>query len=549
MQARVGARIEVAPRRRVLFGADYAYLAVLLAASASLHGWVVARTTVTARDSLGFARYALNLEHPPPAADGQSQTFVDVLRQTEHPPGYPTAVLVTSLAVRQILPAPLPDQMLISTQVASAVAGVLLVLPTYWLGRSLFASKFAGFAGALLFQVAPTVAHVTSDGLSEALFLLATATAAGCGVRAVRRASTAWFLLCGLAAGLGYLVRPEGLMVVLAVGAVTAGLGILRRWPRDAAAGRLTALAVGVLAVAVPYMVLIGKVSNKPSVDDAIKGMMRRSPREMLLQKATSGAEVGPALFADWYDARRDGAQVAWAAKAVLKETFKSAHYVPFVLGVIGLASCRRRVVADPGLGMIVVLGIINVAVLIALGGLRAENPYVSERHTLLLVLLACLFAGAAIEPAARALASLPQLAGLVGPCGVLAAVVLTAVPSALRPLHENRAGHLHAGKFLADKIGPDDAVIDPFCWAEWYAGRTLSSILPDPPEERLKARWVIWEPTAGTRENPHSRLPRLDAARAVVNDGKNPPRVMYHWPEDGPPELAKVVVYRQDVK
>ena len=93
-----------------------------------------------------------------------------------HPPGYPLAVLGVSEAVRPLYAAPLPEQMLLSAQLASALAGVLLVLPTYALGRMLF-GKFAGFAAALLFQVLPVPARITSDGLSEGVYLLVAATA------------------------------------------------------------------------------------------------------------------------------------------------------------------------------------------------------------------------------------------------------------------------------------------------------------------------------------------------------------------------------------
>ena len=68
--------------------------------------------------------------------------------------------------------------MLLATQVASSVAGVLLVIPMYLLGRMLF-GRFAGFAGAALFQLLPVPAHVTADGLTEALYLLCAVSAVG----------------------------------------------------------------------------------------------------------------------------------------------------------------------------------------------------------------------------------------------------------------------------------------------------------------------------------------------------------------------------------
>src|SRR5207248_230773 len=179
-------------------------------------------------------------------------------------------------------------------------------------GRMLFGRNVA-FAAALLFQVLPVPARITSDGLSEGLYLLTVAGALVLGVRAVRRPGVGGFLVCGLATGLGYLVRPEGLMVAGAVGLVAGWLGLVRKWPRDAAPG----------------------------------------------------------------------------------------------LALLGVFALRRRLTTDPGLCVLVALVGLNAAVLVGLGvtGYYVNGKhtgYVSERHTVLLVLVGCLFAAAALAPVPR---------------------------------------------------------------------------------------------------------------------------------------------------
>ena len=59
----------------------------------------------------------------------------------------------------------------------------------------------------------------------------------------------------------------------------------------------------------------------------------------------------------------------------------------------------------------------------------------------------------------------------------------------------------------------------------------------------------MVWEPTAGTKQNPHSRLPRLEIARKVIADGANPAVIVFQWPENVEPQQAKVVVYKQIVR
>src|SRR5262249_31804118 len=145
-------------------------------------------------------------------------------------------------------------------------------------------------------------ARVTSDGLAEATYLLAGCTALALGVRAVRRPGTGVFLSCGLVVGLTYLVRPEGLMVAGAVGLVVGWLGLLRRWPRDLALGRLAALGVGVALVAAPYMIFIGKITNKPTGSEILAPI--QGPRGMLRTGEPGHgavARVGGPVFGAWW--------------------------------------------------------------------------------------------------------------------------------------------------------------------------------------------------------------------------------------------------------
>ncbi len=210
MSAEVGGRLEAVAPRRSLFGPDYVRLGVLLAVAIAIHAWLVMHTAVPARDSLGYARIANSLSHPNGGADpGEPRQRIDVIRTAEQPPGYPLAVWVTEKALRSTTDMPLADRSLLATQLANAIAAVLLVVPMYLIGRILF-SRNVGFATALLFQVLPVPARVTSDGLSEGVYLSVMAVAILLGVRAARRPGVGGFLLCGLATGASYLVRPKG---------------------------------------------------------------------------------------------------------------------------------------------------------------------------------------------------------------------------------------------------------------------------------------------------------------------------------------------------
>ena len=544
MSATVGGRLEEVERPRSLFGPDYLRLAALLLVAVAVHGWLIAHTALTARDSLGFARLALCFETPsaaPPHENGRPKNTLDHIRAAEHPPGFALVVWGTDAALQRLTDKPTPERALLATQLANALAATLLVIPTYLIGRMLFGRNI-GFAAALLFQVLPVPARITSDGLTEGVYLLATACAIVLGVRAVRRPRISGFLLCGLATGASYLVRPEGLMVAAGPGAVVLWLGYTRRWPRDAAFGRLTALFIGVALVSVPYMAVIGKFSNKTTPSYLTDPM--GAPRPNIFGGATTQrATTGAVLFAEWWNDEKDAgrSRELWALQAVSKEMSKSANYVVWPLALFAMLALRRRFATEPGLWVPLILIVCNIAVLLVLA---ARVGYVSERHTTLLTLLACQFAAAGLPLLAAGIGQLlPRVERLgirVTAAGLLVALIGSSLPFALKPMHAQREAHRRAGEWLSSRVTDQDALVDPYCWAEWFAGRTLYRTSWNPPVSRNT--YIVLENEA-VKGSPHSRLPELPGAKKLREHPTN--RIVYHWPEDVPVERAAIYVYK----
>jgi len=526
----VGGRLEAVARKRVLAAPDYLRLGVLLLVAAAVHVWLVTHTATTARDGIGFARYAITLQSPHQTATGHdpARTVLSVIKEAEHPPAYPVAIWAVGKVVRNAGGLSHPESYLLAAQIVSAAAGVLLVVPTYLTGRMLF-GRSVGFAAALLLQVLPTPARLTSDALTEGMYLLGLSVAVTLGVRAVRRPGVGGFLLCGLATGFAYLVRLEGLLVAGGVGATAVALLAARRWPLDLTLGRLAALAVGVALVAGPYMVAIKGLTNKPTGQQMLTPDV--NPRANLFHqqpKAEARPVVAAPLLAEWREG--NDSRVVWAAGAAASETVMALFYVPAALAVAGVVLLRRRVAADPGLWCLLILAGLGGLLLIALG---IKAGYVSERHTLLLVLIGCVFAAAALEPVAELCRNRVRAEWL------LVGIALAALPATLKPLHANREGFKHAGRWMAENVTAADCVIDPFEWAQFYSGRSLYGVPADP--EKPPFTYAVADDR--TRPDQHGRLPRLDQAIDVMTNGNS--RVVYHWPEDVPEAEAKVLVYR----
>src|SRR5262249_3949187 len=183
---------------------------------------VIGHTEVVARDGIAFINYALELEKKP---------WTEVLQSSPQHPGYPLSILAVSGPIRDYLGKTDCDTMQLSAQIASALAGILLVIPMFLLGKQLF-DRTVGFWAALLFQCLPVSGRILSDGLSEALFLLLMTMALYLALRALRSQSSTLFAWCGLFGGLAYLTRPEGVVLVIAVVLLLLVMQAVPSWRR-----------------------------------------------------------------------------------------------------------------------------------------------------------------------------------------------------------------------------------------------------------------------------------------------------------------------------
>ncbi|HEX4590772.1 MAG TPA: hypothetical protein VH120_12620, partial [Gemmataceae bacterium] len=267
----------------------------------------------------------------------------------------------------------------------------------------------------------------------------------------------------------------------------------------------------------------IGGVSNKNTVRGTI-GEPINDPNGLLPEYGSAG---GGLLLATWFhESGKIDPRLVWATKALAMETARAFDFVGIGLIAVGLATFRRR--TGSGAAVAALAGIVALHAVI-LCRMASLSGYLSERHTLLFVLVGSLPVAAGLLWIAQLFRRVParyQTASLV------MAGLLVASPALTKPLHYNRAGHKAAGQWLAKNAAAEDAILDPFTWGEFYAGRTDVRTRTERPD-RL---FVIVE----TGDNQHSRLPHMADARAKIALGQP----VYHWPESRPLEKAQVVVY-----
>lgn len=509
---------------------DLIRVGVLLLISASIHAWLIARTEVTARDSIGLVREAITLGSPP-----EGMTRLDVIRETQRPPGYPAIVFLVSSGLRAFDGELGPHGLILSAQLTSAFAAMLIVVPMYFLGRLLF-GPWVGFVAAGMLQLLPGYAEITSDGVADSLFLLGAMTSLWFGVRGVDRLRSSDFLLCGIAGGVAYLVRPEGLVVPFLTGCTLIMIGLRSSRLSWAMLGCGLGLGLGVSLTAGPYMALIGKLTNKPTGQNGLKQLQGEEVEPVWREtpEANRGSSRTP-LAAWWHEPTDAGeSRLFWAIRQVGDETFKTFHYLPALWTVIGIGWCRRRLFRDATLMLPLVAALTHVGLLVALA---ATAGYVSERHTLWVVAIGCLFAAAALAPISRWMAAwMPWRPGedRFWTASLLITLIVITLPAIVtRTPHANRAGHRQAGEWLARHAEAGAVIHDPFCWAAFYAGQE-----PTTKAEPGQTMYIVLEPN---RSNPHRRLPTMNEARQRAESAK----AVYHWPENVSHDRARVVVFR----
>lgn len=540
---------------------ELALLVMLLVLASGIRAWLIVHTEVAARDSVGFIRYALELERQP---------WKEVLERNLQHPGYPLVLLAVSWPVRQLLGGTDCVSMQLSAQLTSALAGVLLIIPMYYLGRELFGRR-ASFWGTALFQCLPVSSRVMADALSEATFLLFTTTALLFAVRGVRSHAVWRFALCGLFSGLAYLARPEGALIVVATGLVIVAFQFTpawrQSWPRAVVC--VAALLVTATAIGSPYVLVTGRMTNKPtprrlweSVGLEMPELGRAAEQERLRTRqdrpgrppfdvASAPAVAGGPLTASMlaiYAPETLENRYWWGLYAIATEVTKDFHYVAVLPLLLGLWCFRDRLRTVRGAWVVLILCVLHFLIL---WRVAVVVGYVSDRHVLLLVLCGVFIAAGGVLALGETLAVIAHrlrtghTAPFTSPTKasrlsvvLLLVLILFGLQEALKPLHANRAGHRQAGLWLAANTSPADPVVDPFCWAHYYAGRVFwEGLTPPTPPGYVPTQYVVLEKSPTSE---HSRLPTIHHAKALAARG----RVVYHWPVEKSEAEAKILVY-----
>ncbi|MBV8557326.1 MAG: glycosyltransferase family 39 protein [Planctomycetaceae bacterium] len=443
-------------------------LAIVLLAAA-LHAIALSWTLLPAQDGLKFIRIARQF---------QLQPWEDVVRGSDQHPLYPALVALAEPVAAAVV-GPGPDAWRIAAQGVSILAALAVLVPLHGLTRALFDDRVALLA-TLIYILLPLPAAIGHDTLSDSLALLGAVLALRLGEVAIRSGARSAWLGCGLVAGLGYLARPEVVLVPVAV-----VLTLAARWrgsiPPRSVIARASTLAITFLAIVGMYALVKGQVSEKlalrqaaaleakplrvrkvgqwlpPGLDDLRWDF---SPKEESEEPAyRSAGPIVRRLFLRWAEGLC-GVFAFFAAWGVARDRF-----------IRTLCAQSPATARAEGRSLIAIYLAVFSLVLVR-HALRLG--YLSDRHMLTLVAVSIPWAGAGTFVCARGIAvALGWGQRRARAVGAMALALLIAVGIAVqqKSAHPSRWGHWAAGRWLIEHAVPSDAVLDTRGWAAFVSG------------------------------------------------------------------------------
>jgi hypothetical protein len=440
-----------------------------------LHAIAISRTLLPAQDGLKFIRVAREFQTTP---------WADVVRGSDIHPLYPALIAAVEPAVAWF-GGEGPAAWRTAAQLVAVIASIGLILPIFGITRLLFDRRIACVAAALAVLL-PRAAELGHETLSDSLGLVWTFLSLWLGALALRKGGWRAAAGCGLAAGFGYLARPEVILVPLAIG-LTWLVGLVREG-RVVAISRIPAmgvLLVCTLAVAGSYALVKGEISEKLAVRLVAKlGPQHLTPRRVPLQL--------PAGLDDpsWDFSPKEETDVIpipngkIAVIRIIGKWWEELCWFFAVMTVWGLV--RQRFIRtlcpdrDPNDASLVERRLLMIFAAVYLAALLRHSVllgYLSGRHVMACVYASVPWAAAGSFVCARGLAvKLRWSRRVCWSAGIAAWIVMVAasIVVQMQPSHLNhlsRWGHWSAGRWLAEHASRNELVLDTRGWARFISG------------------------------------------------------------------------------
>jgi hypothetical protein len=429
---------------------------IILEALALLIGlYLVVTTVIVSKDSVTFIQYAKTME----------QNFRQTVAGNAQHPGYPFLILSFHKFIEIFGGGSSLYSWIYSAQTVAFLSFMAALAALYAVGVILVGKK-ESFWAVLVLLLLPDVAHIGADALSDwpHLFFLSW----GFLMLLLAVKNEKWQLLgaVGVLTGCSYLVRPEGIQLLIYTTICLIGALWLKRNLTAKQIGMMVLILVIVFAaIVLPYMY-------------AKKAVFPKKPLDFVL----------PSLAADNTDTGRDYfhstfsilERVFNAIVALFKRSSEILMYFFFPFWVTGL--CYRFYKRHTNyLEKIFVSSVIilNIAVLV---WLHIRYGYISRRHTLPLVCFTVFYVPVGIDVVAgwiaqrfhnkeseqRPVATVSRTWFFV----ILSIGIISCIPKLCRPVGSDKKAYLEAAKWLNTNTDVNAVISVPDVRIAFYAQR-----------------------------------------------------------------------------
>lgn len=446
---------------------DLINVTILILITLCIGIFLIATTVVISKDSTIFIDYAKKIAASP------SQTMI---QEYQHP-GYPVFILAATKITGLFYKASQLFLFIYSAQGAALLCRILTIIVLYFLGKYLVGPRLSLW-GVLILIMLPKPAEYGSDALSDWPNMFFIAMGMLMLFYGAKHGKWWLFTLAGIAAGMAYLIRPEGAQIII-YGTWWLVLQLFwkkRTLKKSQAAIGLVSMIFIFLIIVIPYMKLKGAILPKKSLD--IFSSIHNPERK----------DISQIEHYNNYNAEMIPSHIAEAFLKIFEnigDTLMWFFLVPYLVGMY--LFFKKKKFLEPEQFFIISLIIINVPLMI---WLHCSHGYMSGRHTLTIVVFTIFF----IPTGLQALATLLNTKYSRGYqhthrwFAILITIgIAICIPKLFTPLHADKLVYREAAKWLEENTEHSAIVGVPDYRISFYAERTGIKMLDENIPEQVE--------------------------------------------------------------
>ena len=377
----------------------------------------------------------------------------------------------------------------LSGQMVSILFGTLTVIPIYYLARGAF-GPWAAFVSSLFLAILPRHVALSADFLSDPTYTFFFISAVWLGWEALRRGDGKITFLAGLATGLAYLTRAEGIGVLLILGLWLLFRGMrVHRWDYRSTGHALFILLFSFLLVASPYILYLRHytgtwtISRKPAVDRVVVLIKRRLFfQEPKVAKATEEFDhIIQRLREKGRTPTRGLSRWLGGLGSFSKLLVTTCHPLIFLFFIIGLV--RRKVVPRWAEREGFLLSTLSLYALVLYW--LSSLSYISHRYFLSLVALCLIWGGRGLLELhrwlqGRAFWEKIRIRATMGMVLLTAMTAVIILPTTIHPQRAEKQGRKEAGLWIRNHSTSIPSIYTHMARVNYYAGGRIILLRED---------------------------------------------------------------------